>query len=225
MVALLGGFKVAVNDADTLTISSMAGARRFAEVEPLVYREVDGPRKVVFQEDQQGNVTSMFFADAPAVAAARRPWYKLQDVHLGLLSGCSLLFASALFFWPALGFTVRGGGSPKIKRNWRSGMLSGLAWLLSIVSLGFLVGVGYVLIDPNEIVFGLTPTFKILLAVTQVAAVLAALTVLGCLIAWKNGYWRLSGRVHYTLVALAGVGFIALLYFWNLLTFGFRDLL
>jgi hypothetical protein len=52
-----------------------------------------------------------------------------------------------------------------------------------------------------------------------------ALTVLGCLIAWKNRYWRLSGHVHYSLVALAGVGFVALLYYWNFLTFGFRDIL
>jgi hypothetical protein len=79
--------------------------------------------------------------------------------------------------------------------------------------------------DPDEIVFGLTPTIKILLAVTQVAAVLAALTVLGCLIAWRNRYWRFTGRLHYTVVALAGVLFIAWLHYWNLLTFGFRNLL
>jgi hypothetical protein len=92
------------------------------------------------------------------------------------------------------------------------------------VSLGFAAGVGYVFVDPEEIAFGVTPLFKTLLVLAQVCAVLAALTVIACLIAWKNGYWRLSGRVHYTLVALAGVGFIAWLYYWNLLKFGFRDL-
>jgi hypothetical protein len=51
----------------------------------------------------------------------------------------------------------------------------------------------------------------------QFCTVLVALTVLGCLIAWLAGYWRLGGRLHYTLVALAGVGFVWFLYHWNLL--------
>jgi CubicO group peptidase (beta-lactamase class C family) len=226
LTALMGGFQVAVNDDDTLTLSTLLGSRRFIEVEPLVFRELDGPRKIVFQEDKNGNIAYLFLADAPAVSAVRRQWYEQRDVHLGLLAGSVAVFASAMLFWPALAFTVRGSNSPKIKRNWRSALLSCLAWLTSVVSLGFTAGVAYVLVaDPEEIAFGLTPGLKMLLAATQASAVLAALTVLGCLIAWKNRYWRLSGRVHYTLVALAGVGFVALLYYWNFLTFGFPEIL
>ena len=92
--------------------------------------------------------------------------------------------------------------------------------LFSGVSLGFVVGLTFVIADPNEITFGMWPALKVLFAVTQVCAVFAALTVLGCLIAWKNRYWRVAGRLHYTLVALAGVGFTWFLYYWNLLTFG-----
>jgi hypothetical protein len=44
--------------------------------------------------------------------------------------------------------------------------------------------------------------------------------VLGCLVAWWQGYWRFTGRLHYTLVALAGVAFIWFLYSWNWLTLG-----
>jgi hypothetical protein len=93
------------------------------------------------------------------------------------------------------------------------------------VCIGFVVGGALVLKDPNEITFGLTPPLKTLLAITQVCALLAVLTVVGCMLAWKNHYWRLSGRVHYTLVALAGVGFVVFLYYWNLLRFGLSDLL
>jgi hypothetical protein len=53
---------------------------------------------------------------------------------------------------------------------------------------------------------------------------LTAITALACFIAWKNRYWRLTGRLHYTLVALAGIGFTSFLYNWNLLTFGFAGL-
>ena len=86
---------------------------------------------------------------------------------------------------------------------------------MSIACLGFAVCVGFVLVDSEEIAFGLTPLLRVLLIVAQVSAVLAALTVVACMIAGKHGYWRLSGRVHYTLVALAGVGFVAWLYYWS----------
>jgi hypothetical protein len=53
---------------------------------------------------------------------------------------------------------------------------------------------------------------------------LAGIALLGSIIAWARGYWRFSGRVHYSLVAFAGLGFAWFLYYWNLLQFG-ADLL
>jgi CubicO group peptidase (beta-lactamase class C family) len=223
--ALFGGSKITANDDDTLTLTNALGSRRFVEVEPLVFRELDGSREVVFQEDKNGNIAYLFPADLPAVSSVRRQWYELQDVQVGVLVGCTAIFTSALLFWPALAFTVRGSEHPRIKRNWGSGLLSLLAWLSCLVSLGFVAGFAYLINDSEKIAFGLTPTVKMVLAMTQVCAVLAALTLIGCLIAWRNRYWRFTGRVHYTVVALAGVGFVAWLYYWNLLTFGFRDIL
>jgi hypothetical protein len=102
-----------------------------------------------------------------------------------------------------------------------SAVVSCLAWILSVASIAFAIGLAFVLKDPSQIVFGLTPPLKALLALTPVCALLAVLTVLGCLIAWRYRYWRVSGRLHYTLVALAGVGFTWFLYYWNLLPLSF----
>jgi hypothetical protein len=218
--------KVAVNDDDTITISTPNASRRYVEIEPFVFRELDGTRKVVFKEDENGRVLYLFPADAPPVSAVRREWYELSDVQLGLLAGSLAIFASALLFWPALAFSVRGLQSSRIKRTWFSALLSSVAWLLSIVCIAFVIGVAVVLLkDPEEIVFGLTLPLKALLAVTQACAVLTAIVLLGCLIAWTRGYWRLTGRLHYTLVALAGIGFTWFLYNWNLLTFGFSGIM
>jgi hypothetical protein len=134
------------------------------------------------------------------------------------------IFASAVLFWPAIAFSVRGLSSPRIYRTRFSGVLSCLAWVGSAVCLAFGGALAYVLKDPNDIVFGLTPLLKALMTVPQVCAILAGITVLGCLIAWLKRYWRITGRLHYTLVALAGVGFTWFLYYWNLLTFGFDGL-
>src|SRR5262245_13510021 len=61
--ALMGVFDVSMNDDDTLTISIGGRAGRFVEVEPYVFRELDGPDRFVFQEDQDGKVRYLFLAD------------------------------------------------------------------------------------------------------------------------------------------------------------------
>jgi CubicO group peptidase (beta-lactamase class C family) len=222
LLALAGVLKISVNDDDTITISRGDTARRYVEIEPYVFRELDGPRKIVFQEDDNGRIGYLFPADAPPLSAVRREWYELSDVQLGLLAGCLGIFASALLFWPAIAFSVRGLQSPRIKKSAFSALFSCLAWLLSVVSIAFVTGVAIILLkDPEEIVFGLNQPLKVLLAATQISAVLSLIVVLGCLLAWTKGYWRLTGRVHYSLVALAGIAFTWFLYHWDLLTFGF----
>jgi hypothetical protein len=209
-----------VNDDDTLTIGLGTTSSRYVEIEPYVFREQDGRRRVVFQEDKDGRVRYLFLADVAPVSAERRDWYERSVVHWGVLAGSLAIFATALFFWPVIAFSVRGLYSPKIMRTGFSAVLSMLGWLLSAVSLGLAaVLLVDVLVNQDEIVFGMTPTIKAVLALTPACAILAALAVLGCLIAWIRGYWRFTGRVHYTLVALAGVGFTWFLYYWNLLSF------
>jgi CubicO group peptidase (beta-lactamase class C family) len=222
LLTLVAVFKVTANDDDTLTVRIGDRSTRYVEVEPLVFRELDGPRRIIFKEDENG--LNLFLADVPPLSAIRRHWYERSDVHWGLLAGCGGAFASALLFWPALAFTVRRLQSPRIKRTWFSAFLSCVAWLLSLVSIAFAAAFAFAMSEPSEIGFGLTPLVKGVLAMTQVCAVLAALTVLGCVIAWTNRYWRFTGRLHYTLVALAGIGFVWFLYYWNLLTFGFAGL-
>jgi CubicO group peptidase (beta-lactamase class C family) len=220
LAALLAVFDVSANDDDTITVTIGGGNPiRYAEVEPLVYRQLDGPRRIVFREDG-GRVRYLFLADAPPVSAVRREWYDSSLANWCLLGGSVAVFASALFAWPAIGFSVRGLQSPRIRRTWFSGVLSCVAWLLSVAAIGFTGGLVYVLRDPNEIAFGLPPAMQWLLVATQVCGGLAALTVLGCLVAWWRRYWRFTGRLHYTLVALAGVGFTWFLYAWNLLPLG-----
>jgi hypothetical protein len=213
-------YKVSVNKDDTLTVSVGERAGRYAEIAPFEFREIDGPRRLVFKEGETGQVLYLFPADVPPVSAIRRAWYERTGAQWGLVGGSVAVFASALLFWPAIGFSLRGMKSSRIKRTGFSWLLSLLAWMLSAIAIGLAAAMAYSLKEPTEIVFGLTKETKLVLALPQVCAVLAGLTVLACLIAWMRGYWRLTGRLHYTLVALAGVGFVWFLYHWNLLSFG-----
>ena len=55
--------------------------------------------------------------------------------------------------------------------------------------------------------------------------ILAAVQTVGALVysvlAWKDSYWGVAGRVYYTLVTLAAVAFVWFLNYWNLLGWRF----
>ncbi len=225
LAALMSVWRVSVNGDDTITITAGDKPTRYVEVEPLVYRELDGPRTMVFQEDESGRVRHLFSGDFAPLAAVRREWYERSELHGGVIAASLVVFLSALVFWPAIAFCLRGLETPTIKRSAVSASLSWVGWLLSAVSLGWVVAVAVVCSDPTEaIAFGASPELNALLLVPQFIAALAGVTLLACLVAWVRGYWRLSGRLHYTLVALAGAGFTWFLYYWNLLPFGFQGI-
>jgi hypothetical protein len=202
-------------------LSAGAGeARRFVQIEPLVFRELDGRRKLIFHEDDQGHVTHIFLADVPAVALIRETGLNQPRLHQGLLAGCAALFLTAFVFWPVLAFARRGSKSTRFKRSFLSGLISVVGWLLSAACLAFLAGFAWGLRDAEQVVYGTPREVEYLLLVPQVCVGLASITLLCSVVAWSRGYWRFSGRVHYTLVAFAGLGFVWFLYYWNLLKFG-----
>jgi hypothetical protein len=221
--ALLGVVRVSANDDGTITIKLGRDGGRFVEVEPDLFQQVDGTDTVlldtvVFREGSDGRGEYLFPVNLPPFSFQRRSWYDTRVAHLSLLGASIAVFVTALLFWPVIAFSVRGLSAPQIKRTRFSGVLSCVGWLLSAASLALAGGLALTLEDPDELVFGLPSFLKGLLALTPVCAVLAAITVIACVVAWWQRYWRLSGRLHYTLVALAGMGFTFFLYYWNLLS-------
>ena len=206
--------KVSANADGTLAIVGGpmgTEARRWLEVEPQLFREVGGAEEVAFALDEKGHVASLFADQLPIVAFTKQHWWETSTLHLGLLAGSMLIFLSAVIGLPIAGL-----------RDWRRRTLvthgahltRGLAWLASLLFVVFAVLLIMGLADLEK---GISPLAKAALNVglagAGVAAALAVLTVL----AWKNGYWGWMGRVHTTIVALTGVGFIWILNYWNVL--------
>jgi CubicO group peptidase (beta-lactamase class C family) len=218
LIQLLQSYSVKASDG-TLSIN-LGEPRRYAQIEPLVFQEVGGRRKVVFHEDDQGRITQFYVSPFPVIAAVRQSGLDQPRLHQGLLAACTVLFLTSLLFWPALAFSMRGWRSSKIRRSPLSGVISVAGWLLAVACLAFLAGVVVVASDPNQIVYGTPREAQYLLLLPQVCVGLAAVASLCSIVAWAKGYWRFSGRLHYTLVALAGIGFVWFLHHWNLLTFG-----
>ena len=73
----------------------------------------------------------------------------------------------------------------------------------------------------EELDFGVPALIIILLCIPLVAATLALSLPFFTMLAWKNRYWGVLARMHYTVIMLSAAVFIWFLYVWNLLGFRF----
>ena len=193
------------------------GARQWRPVEKLVFREVGGQDRLVFAVDERGEVTGAFLDSNPLFGLVKRPWYRSPALHWASAGAAALLFLSALL-WP-LGAVVRflfrepAGGA---RKSW---LLRLPALLMSLLFLGFIAGLAGALSRPETIMVGAPALLKQarVLALAAFAALAAA--AWAAVRAWRGKYWTRPGRVHYTLVVLAGAVFSAFLLYWKLLVF------
>jgi len=202
----------------TILYSDHGVEMRLVEVEPLYFRQVDGPFGVVFREDDLGRIIYMFADVAPQYAYEKLNWYEITSFNMALLLGCLLVFLSII---PITVVRVirnrrlRGDGKPA-SRNARIANWTIVG--ISVLNLLFVVGVArmffFILGFPF---FGVSLIDKIALGL----GVLSALLTVGALgylvLVWKNSYWGIITRIYYTLVTVAAVAFVWFLNFWNLL--------
>jgi hypothetical protein len=92
---------------------------------------------------------------------------------------------------------------------------------MSALYVLFLVGMVIILSDIYSIMYGIPPLLPFVLVLPLLAVVLTIGALGFTVLAWKNRYWGVAGRVHYTLVTLVSLAFIWFLNYWNLLGFRF----
>jgi len=224
--ALRGMLSVsATRDGALLTKPTIGGEpQRWAEVDPLVFREVDGQgnmgqENMVFRENEHGRVTNLFFGRRPTVAYIRLAWYETPTFQVGVLAISVALFLSAIVLWPVgalLGRRKREAGAPRLSLSHLARWLAGGASALSIL---YLIGYALVLSNPNpvELLYGDPPLLHAVGTLSLLIVVLVAGASTLTVPAWMRHYWGVAARVHYPLVVLAGLAFVWFLYYWNLL--------
>jgi hypothetical protein len=172
---------------------------------------------LVFREDESGRIP---YAFAPFISLAleRLGWYERTEVQVVLLVVMLAVFLSVVS-WP-LGWLVRRWRkrSPLAPPAWRrSRWLAGAASGLNLVALVALP----LAVFSGQLSHGVPPLVTGLLVIPLVTTVLAAGMVGAAILAWKNGYGAVVGRLHYSLVTLTTLIFIAWAAYWNLLGFQF----
>jgi CubicO group peptidase (beta-lactamase class C family) len=218
---LYGISTVEISDSvdGTLIFTNPWFEQRFVEVKPLFFRQVDGPFHILFREDDQERITHMFTDYTPLFAFEKLRWYETPAFNMALALGCVLMFVSMI---PVILIRfIRNRRSSGARKPAPRGARVAYWIIMGICVLNLLFVVGTVLWFNPVPVFGVSIIYRIVLGVGVLAAVLTIGALIYSALAWKNSYWGIVARVHYTLVTLAALAFVWFLNYWNLLGWRF----
>jgi len=232
LITLLRQYRMTADEDGVLTLNSphaIEQPTRWVEVEPLLFQSFEGKRYLAFREDGKGNITHLFSRPdskftsiiAGTIVLEKLAWYETAGFHKGLLGFCVLIFLLAPMAWPIVYFIRRlRKQSVEATRPFRS--TRSLAGLVSALNLAFVIGVVLTLhFRAYEFAYGVPPFFVALLCIPLATTVMTVGLLIFTVLAWKNAYWSVMGRLHYSLITLAALVFIWFLDYWNLLGFRF----
>ncbi|MGE5224138.1 MAG: serine hydrolase domain-containing protein, partial [Omnitrophica WOR_2 bacterium] len=216
-----GGYNAEISEAgDGALFFTMFGQKwKFAEVEPLYFRQADGPIDLAFREDDRGQITYMFTGIIPQLAFEKLKWYETSGFNMALLLGCVLIFLSII----PLGLirVIRNRQpSSRLKPSQRGTSIA--HWIISgicVLNLLFVAGTMQwaSTFQTYGVSLGVSMFYQIVLGLGILSALLTVGALACTVLAWKNSYWRIITRLYYTLVAVAAVAFVWFLNYWNLL--------
>jgi CubicO group peptidase (beta-lactamase class C family) len=215
VAAVLGQFSVSADQNGILTIEGLQGPRggtkRWREVGPLVYREVDGPDRIAFKRDPNGVVTEMA-PSAPIQMAHRVTGLTSKKLLLPVLGGSLGLLVLTLILWPVAVIIRKRYGRPLFST--RTDRLlyfaSRLVCLLEILFVALIL-LPLSMADKN-IAFigdGINPWLQTAHVLGWLAAGGLIVLTIAAIRFWKVaglGWWA---RVHPTLLWVASVIFLA----------------
>jgi CubicO group peptidase (beta-lactamase class C family) len=206
-------------EAGGLAVALPGGRAHFVEEEPLVFRQAGGPGLLLFRADGAGRPVQAFLHAVPLTALVRRRGIETPAFQLPFLLACAVLLASAIVAAP-LGW-LRGLRNPAARPGPAARRARILAVALALACLGALAAALGSALDLFGTYVGRLPLWTWGRPLSVVAALLAAAAAALAALAWTRRWYDLAGRLHYTLVAAAGVGCTWFLWFWGALGTGF----
>jgi CubicO group peptidase (beta-lactamase class C family) len=208
-------------------LGGFEGITDWVEVAPGHFQRVDGVGQISFV--QQGETLHLISGQGYRSTFERVAWYEGQSFQIILLELAALILFSlglaTFILWPLGALIGKLRQKPAEKQTWLAiaarlwGSLLPLWLSLNIFRVvGELYAINAVAGMPN-FVWGINPgIIESLNGVYLPAALCLSLPVLVAL-AWRNAWWNLGVRLHYTLGTLAACAVLWWAYYWNLIGF------
>jgi CubicO group peptidase (beta-lactamase class C family) len=154
--------------------------------------------------------------DDATVAWERVGWWQDTTLHLGLALAGTVGLLSTLA-WPVAALLRRerrtASSAATLARS-----LAGATALLIMAFVALCAWLAMPLDRFIDALLGDTVTLTVLRALLLPAAACAIGVLVAAALAWRGQWWSVAARLHYTVVALAGIAFLAVAWEYNFLT-------
>jgi len=209
-LAVITTVTVGTNEDGTIDI----GDEIYTPVGADVYRADDGVY-AGFRRDAGGDAAYLFFSDQQAETYERLAWYADPDLHLVVLAALGLALLS-LVWWLVSAVRRREPAAPIGARLARvtvavffAGVIGALATLLQ--AAGDQTAMVVAVLNGGSALLNRIP------ALLTMSALAGAAGVVFAVLAWRRGWWTRPLRVHYSLVLLCALAFLAVAGYYQLL--------
>ncbi|MCB9136697.1 MAG: beta-lactamase family protein [Anaerolineales bacterium] len=219
-----------MGDEHSSVMGGFEGTSLWVEVEPLYFERVDGKGHLAFVQDEAGNIVQMISGQGYHSTFTRLTWYESQSFQIVLVELAAVLLISMLVAtfvnWPVGALIRKLRKQPAEPTSWLAifarvwaAVVGGMLGLFVFRAIGVLYAIDTVAGFPN-FVWGVSTEIVSALNSIYLPALLALPLPVFVGLAWGNRWWKVSARVHYTLVTLSVLAVIWWAQYWNLL--GFR---
>jgi len=223
LLELSGQPKVFFNSDGTMSIDAFKGSngelKRFMEISPLLYREVNGQDLIGFHNTSDGGFE--FSIDYPFFVFKQVGLLDNKYLNYAILFPCVGVIALFVLFWPIASSTRWHYGRP-LELTPGEKRLRLVVRIICILDL-FFVGAWLFSLSRTDDISNLSRKMDPLLYLLQTLGVLAAIGTLVVIFhafqSWtKSNHWIWS-RIFDAALALACVGFTWFIWHWNLINF------
>jgi len=199
-----------------LLLGSGAEQQVYAPIGPDLFQQVGGSALIGFRTDESGKVTHMLLDFLPTMPLERTPLLDRTTFWLPLLGISAVLFITLL-----LGFLYRRReiSAMPVVQKWAVRLSAATAvWALATCAATLVVVMNMdLLVRLSRITLSLNLFLYMPILLVGLTLAMIVMSVL----AWKNKYWTVLKRVHFTLVALSAGILSLFFYYWNLLGWHF----
>jgi len=208
--SLLQTFEVGVDGDHYLTLPGQNGPRRFVKIDKDLFASDDGRQRVAFAGDGP-RATSLFVDAGPPIDFVRTEPRDDPRWNWGLVLAALALSVAAWLLWPLSWW--RHLGRIGVSGETRATVLAAAT---SALLIGFCVVAARAISDEHMIAFGLSQDLLNALWIPIALAPLLLLQFVYMGRAWVRGFWWPTRRIHYTLLTVAGIAFVAWAFYWHL---------
>lgn len=227
LVGLVGELKVYPNPDGTISANlsrDLSGRpKRFQEIAPMLFRQVDGQDMVGFKKDESGR--RVFVLDYPFMIFQQASWSQASGFAMSLLIASVLVLILTLLIWPAAALIRRHYGRP-LQLGSREKWLRLAVRLVPALEVAFLAAWGATFMraftDIHLQSARLEPWLRFLQIIGWLGVVGTIAPLYNAVRSWMGkGRWIVA-RIGDTLIAIACLGYLWFVFSWNLLAFNLK---